>query len=582
MADLRSRAWPLLLIVALGVAACTAAKPPPLAPPAPPATAPAAAPVVGASNLIDATNLLAPGAGWECVSGARVADGKVVIEADPAPQEATVFINDYRIRLQPREDIRLSLTLEADARPGLAGIKVWNSLPPPQEAHIWYPNSPQLALGVSGGRAYMALHDGSGPKPVFQQSSKPLAPGPVALVLQRSGNALVLRVGDSEEMRTTVLGPFASGPLHLGASVQPGRTLTMHRLEVTEGSPPRPVEVVPALAARVSRGAVPGLRDAPGAGGKIGVFLTANHLRWNEPYREIGGREFGVFSANDGMPWPQLRPARDRFQFCKLDQLVGFAEANGMRVHAGHLSWDSHNPAWLTEGKFSRDELIAILREHIQTVVGRYRGRVHVWNVTNEVFDYNDSGRLRSANTLWSRGIGPEYIDMAFRWAHEADPQAVLLLNEPDAEGLNPKSNAVYELVKAMRARGVPISGVGMQMHWGARQRVSAVSTAADVAANMKRLGDLGLEVYITEMDVPIREPVTPEKLAAQAQTYREIVGVCLDAANCKALIVWGLYDGDSWFREPRFRGLAAPLLFDEAYRPKPAYRAIADLLNER
>jgi endo-1,4-beta-xylanase len=250
-------------------------------------------------------------------------------------------------------------------------------------------------------------------------------------------------------------------------------------------------------------------------------------------------------------------------------------------VHGGHLAW-TKNPEWLTEGKFSRDELIAILREHIQTVVGRYRGRIHAWNVVNEVFAID--GRLDTGeNELWMRGIGPEYIDMAFRWAHEADPQAVLLINEYDAEGLHPKSDGLYEFVKGMLARGVPISGVGMQAHFGARQTFPLTRfDHATVPANMKRLADLGLEVWITEMDLPIAKPVTPEKLAAQAQTYRQWLEWCLAAPNCKAFIVWGVYDGDSAAQDLRFPTYAAPLLFDEAFRPKPAYEALAEVLRGR
>ena len=158
-------------------------------------------------------------------------------------------------------------------------------------------------------------------------------------------------------------------------------------------------------------------------------------------------------------------------------------------------------------------------------------------------------------------------------------------MNETQGEGIGPKSDAIYEFAKGLRARGVPISGVGLQMHWWARgspANISGAPSPADVAANMKRLADLGLQVYITEMDAPVREPATPEKLAAQAQTYRDMLEVCLAASNCKALIVWGIYDGNSAAQDPRFPSYAAPLLFDEAFRPKPAYEALADVLRRR
>jgi endo-1,4-beta-xylanase len=224
--------------------------------------------------------------------------------------------------------------------------------------------------------------------------------------------------------------------------------------------------------------------------------------------------------------------------------------------------------------------------------------------VVNEVFEFNNSGRLgKGEDQLWMRVIGPEYIDMAFRWAHEADPQAILLFNDADAEGTvcaarcgagvaagsrNLKSDGLYEFVKGMRERGVPIHGVGMQTHWGARTATPAVDPAS-VAPNMKRLADLGLEVWITEMDLPIVAPVTPDKLVAQAQIYRQVFETCMAASNCKAFIVFGVYDGG--YALPPYlarEGViaqgtwAAPLLFDEAFRPKPAYEALADVLRRR
>ena len=137
----------------------------------------------------------------------------------------------------------------------------------------------------------------------------------------------------------------------------------------------------------------------------------------------------------------------------------------------------SQLPAWLTEGTWTRDELIAIIREHITTVVGHYRGRVAAWDVVNE--GVGDDGSLR--DTIWLRGIGPEYIDMAFRWAHEADPDALLFYNDYAGEGLGTKSDAIYALVQGLLERGVPINGVGLQMHVSLRWSPQP----QDVAANM-------------------------------------------------------------------------------------------------
>lgn len=521
-------------------------------------------------------------------------DGKLVIAAGTASGAST--LNDYRLRLETREDVTISITVEADTAPGFAGIQFWNSLPPPGGAANWYRTAARLLLGLSGGRVYVAVFDGTGATLAFQYSGRDGGQtGPLALGVRREGDTLVLRVADAEVARTKVLGPLTGGPLFFGPNVVANKTLTVHGLAVTDGAHPKGAEIVRALAPAAPAGAAPSLRTGAAARDRlIGAAVVTQSLRWNQQLRDVAAREFNMLTSTEAFNWRPLRPARDQYQFCATDQVVAFAEANGMRVHAGHLSWDK-NPAWLTEGKFSRDELIAILREHIQTVVGRYRGRVQAWNVVNEVFAYDNTGRLlKTDDTIWMRGIGPEYIDMAFRWAHEADPQAVLLFNDVDAEGTgcaarcgagggsrNLKSDALYEFVKGMLARGVPINGVGMQTHWGARLAFPTVDPAT-VAPNMKRLADLGLEVWVTEMDLPIAKPVTPDKLAAQAQTYRQMLGACLAAPNCKALIVWGIYDGDSMAQDPRFPTYAAPLLFDEAFRPKPAYEALANVLRGR
>ena len=534
--------------------------------------------------------------------GARVDGGKLILAAGT---QGLNTLNDYRVRLQTREDVAISITVEADTAPGFAGIQFWNSLPPAGGAARWYSTAAKLVLGLAGDRVQVQVYDGTAATYAYQYNAR--APsgqsGPLALRVQREGDTLVLRVADVEVARTKVLGPLTGGPLWFGPAVAKGKTLTVHRLSVTDGAHPLGAEVVRALAPAAVAGAGSSLRTGAAARDRlIGTAMNSRPLRWGQQQRDVAAREFNVIAGADQLDWRVVRPARDEYKFCGVDQVVAFAEANNMKVHLGHLTWH-HNPAWLTEGNFTRDELIAILREHIQTVVGRYRGRVHAWNVVNEVFEFNNFGRLaKGEGQIWMRVVGPEYIDMAFRWAHEADPQAILLFNGADDEGTvcaarcgagvpagsrNLKAEAQTEFVKGMLARGIPIHGVGMQTHWGARVANPMVDPAS-VAPQMKRLADLGLQVWITEMDVPVQSPVTPEKLAAQAQTYRHMLETCLAAPNCKAFIVWGFYDGDyadpPWLlrQDANAEGYEAPLLFDEALRPKPAYEALAEVLRRR
>ena len=323
-----------------------------------------------------------------------------------------------------------------------------------------------------------------------------------------------------------------------------------------------------------SHTAVTSLRSlAQNRGIVIGAAVAINALR-NEPvYREVLAREFSSLTAENAMKFMFVHPERDRYDFTDADTLVTFAEDNNMKVRGHTLVWHIQLPQWLTEGKFTRQQLLQILQDHIYTVVGRYRGKVFAWDVVNE--GIADNNALR--DTIWLRGIGPEYIDLAFRWAHEADPKARLFYNDYGGEGLGAKSDAIYNLVRGMLQRGLPIHGVGLQMHVG----LNNAPPPADVAANIQRLTALGLDVHITEMDVKIQNGTgtESERFAAQAKIYRDMLGVCLSKRNCKAFVLWGFTDKHSWIPWYTKKPDAA-LIFDNSYRPKPAYNALREVLR--
>jgi endo-1,4-beta-xylanase len=308
----------------------------------------------------------------------------------------------------------------------------------------------------------------------------------------------------------------------------------------------------------------------------IGAAVAIGPLKQDETYRSLLAREFSMITAEGAMKFWALHPDRDRYWFDTADMLVGFARSNGMKVRGHTLVWHQVLPPWLTGGRFTRGELIDILKDHILTVVGHYRGQIVAWDVVNEaVEDPQWGGGLRK--TLWLQVIGPEYLGMAFRFANVADPESRLFLNEYGAEALGQKSDAVYTLLRDLLRSGVPVHGVGLQMHVS----LDSPPRVEDVLTNIRRLADLGLEVHITELDVRIRAPVTDEKLAAQARLYREVTRACLAVTRCKAIVLWGFTDKYSWI--PRyFPGYGSALIFNEAYQPKPAYYAIGEALAGR
>lgn len=304
---------------------------------------------------------------------------------------------------------------------------------------------------------------------------------------------------------------------------------------------------------------------------RIGAAADVAVLNTDATYARLLAREFNLLTPENAMKFSVVQPERGRFDFTQADALVAFAEAHDMQVNGHVLVWHQQLPDWLTQGNFSPDELKAILREHIQTLVTRYRGRVASWDVAAEAV--GEDGQLRE--TFWSRSIGPDYLALAFRWAHEADPQARLRYNDYGGEGAGAKSDGIYDLMAALRRKGTPIHGVGLQMH----ASLQDAPRAKDVRINMKRLAALGLETHITEMDVMLSIPATRTDLRAQATLFRDMLQACLAVAQCRSFSTWGATDRYSWIPD-YFPGQGAALLFGTDYRPKPAYRSIGRLLR--
>jgi endo-1,4-beta-xylanase len=310
---------------------------------------------------------------------------------------------------------------------------------------------------------------------------------------------------------------------------------------------------------------------AQSAGILVGAAVDVDVLDKDRAYARLLAREFNLVTPENAMKFSVVQPERGRFDFTQADALVAFAEAHGMQVNGHVLVWHRQLPDWLTQGAFSPDELKAILREHIQTLVTRYRGRVASWDVAAEAV--GEDGWLRE--TFWSRGIGPDYLDLAFRWAHEADPQARLRYNDYGGEGAGAKSDGIYALMLELHARQTPIHGVGLQMHLSAGD----APRARDVRINMERLAALGLETHITEMDVMLAMPPTATDLKIQATLYRDMLQACLALAPCRSFSTWGVTDRHSWIPE-HFPGHGAALLFGRDYRAKRAYHSIRQVLS--
>jgi len=322
------------------------------------------------------------------------------------------------------------------------------------------------------------------------------------------------------------------------------------------------------------------------AGIKFGVAVNTDLLASNGKYRHIVASQFSSVTPENVMKWEVVEPAQGVHDYAAADALVAFAHQNGQVVRGHNLVWHNQLPTWLTTGSFTPAQLRDILHAHIVDEVTHFKGQIQQWDVVNEAF--NDDGTLRQ--DLWYNayqqltGNGGDYIADAFRWAHEADPHALLFYNDYNLEFTGAKSNAVYSFVQGLIAQGVPINGVGFQGHLDTQYGYP------DLQVNLQRFADLGLQVAMTEVDVRtfVKQkpdgtytdiPLTRDAAAAQVDYWVRTLQACLAVKACTSFTVWGVSDAYSWIPGV-FTGEGAGLLFDMHSNPKPQYFAVREVLR--
>jgi len=320
----------------------------------------------------------------------------------------------------------------------------------------------------------------------------------------------------------------------------------------------------------------------------IGVAVSPQSIKYNAQADFILS-QFNSLTPENAMKMGPIHPAENRYNWRDADSIVAFAQAHGLKVRGHNLCWHEQTPYWLFKdaqgNTVTKEVLLQRLKDHITTVVNRYKGKIYAWDVVNEAIDDDSTKFLR--NSQWFQICGEDFIAKAFEYAHAADPNAVLFYNDYNTERAE-KRERVYKLLKKLVDAGVPINGVGLQAHWSIYE-----PSQQDLIETIKKFSSLGLKIQITEMDISVypwekerrakrpgeSDAYTPEMEKKQADMYAAVFKTLRKYKKViTGVTFWNLSDKYTWLDQYPVPGRKNyPLLFDQNMQPKKAYQGVVN-----
>ncbi len=318
----------------------------------------------------------------------------------------------------------------------------------------------------------------------------------------------------------------------------------------------------------------------------VGCAVNPDRLDGEPEYASTVADQANIVVPENALKWSALRPTPQQFDFRKADDILVFALSHGQKMRGHNLCWHEALPSWFA-GTVNKDNAARFLTDHIRAVAGRYAGKLHSWDVVNEAIDLKSGRPDGLRDSPWLELIGPGYLELAFRTARQADASALLTYNDYGIELDTPeqidKRGQVMMLVRRLKARGAPIDAVGVQSHLSAGD-----APGAGIQHFVRELHDMGLQVFITELDVNDRKlpESVPERDAAIAKTYRDYLTMMLVEPNVNVALTWGITDRYTWLNGPK-NGRPdgkpeRPLPFDYDYMPTPVFFAERDAIDSR
>ncbi|GHA91380.1 endo-1,4-beta-xylanase [Modicisalibacter luteus] len=525
---------------------------------------------------------------WTHLAGAELTEAGVLIEGlgrgivppsdaadDPVVPNPPINLRGPVVHAKGDFSLDALLKFKGDAG---GYVTFYGDLPLNQDE--WRQEGKSVTLGVFKQRLIVEIQNGIGD---YQRHEYPIANmKQVGLGMARVRGRLAILADGQRMANLPDPGIFSSGKIIFGAHAEVDHSFILASLVASPITPGSRLDVVdtelpfvepdPAALRRLSERYYPHLH--------IGTAVSTIPLLSDAQYARVLAQNYNMVTPENAMKFQFIHPQPDRYAFADADAIVDFAERNDMAVHGHTLVWGEALPRWVTEAAFTDAQIQRLLADHIATVVGRYKGRVASWDVINEPLQ-PFAPTLRT-DSPWYRAMGEDYIEFALREAHRADPAALLYINEFACEERNAKSDGLYRLARRLLERGVPLHGIGFQLHEDLTDEHKPISAEA-FRENVQRFIELGLEVRISEMDVNLHQHDSPERLQAQARYYRSMLELAADLPAFSGFSTWGFTDHYSslqaWW-EPEGFGNGLP--FDAKIMPKPAYDALRQALVRR
>lgn len=320
----------------------------------------------------------------------------------------------------------------------------------------------------------------------------------------------------------------------------------------------------------------------------IGTAIQINKLLQDPKLKQLEIENFNSITSDRDMKMNRIILSEGEYNWKTVDTILYYAQKNNQRLFGHNLIWHSSTPEWV-ESKGNKDSiwLAKFMKDYIQTYVGRYKGKVAAWDVVNEAFE-TQGGTYRK--TFWYNNLGKSYIEKAFVYAHEIDPKAILFYNDFNIERDSLKLNAVLEMVKEFKQKGVPISGIGFQMH------IRMDTPDELIEKSLKKAAATGLQIHLSEVDIifnkhndtknggiQIYQEITDEMKKAQAEKYKNLVLIyrkTVPKAQQFGITFWNFNDRDTWINS-FFNLKDWPTIFDDKLSPKPAYFGFKDAFEQ-